>query len=145
MKTIFEEVINRGTFDLKGLLKKIDTFNVEGKLTDEDRDELYVKAREAADVANSVDIIAKLTELEQRVLALENAGADNDNNNDTTTGETTVDEYVVGKWYYSGDKVTFEGAEYTCIAPEGAVCTWSPKEYPAFWDKTSDDVLSGLI
>lgn len=142
MKTIFEEVISRGTFDLKGLLKKIDVFNVEGKLTDEDRDELYVKAREAANVANSVDVIAKLAELEQRVLALENADA----NNNTATGEITVDEYVVGKWYYSGDKVMFEGTEYVCIAPESTVCTWSPKEYPTFWDKASgEDVLSGLI
>ena len=135
MKTIFEEVINRGTFDLKGLLKKIDTYNVEGKLTDEDRDELYVKAREAANVANSVDVIAKLAELEQRVIKLENAGADND----TATGETTVDEYVVGKWYYNGDKVMYEGAEYVCIAPAGAVCTWSPKEYPTFWSKVSEE------
>lgn len=63
MKTIFENVINRGAFDLGGLLKKIDTFNIEGKLTDEDRDELYIKARKAANVANSVDVIAKLTEL----------------------------------------------------------------------------------
>ena len=138
MKTIFENVINRGMFDLKGLLKKIDTFNIEGKLTDEDRDELYTKAREAANVANSVDVIAKVAELEQRVLALENAGADND----TATGETTAEEYVVGKWYYNGDKVMFEGTEYTCIAPEGVVCTWSPAEYPAYWDKASEkDVL----
>ena len=138
MKTIFEEVINRGAFDLKGLLKKIDVFNVEGKLTDEDRDWLYTKAREKANVNNSVDVIAKLTELEQRVLALEKAGVDDD----TVTGDTTADEYVVGKWYYSGDKVMFEGEEYVCIAPEGSVCTWSPKEYPVFWGKVSEeDVL----
>lgn len=136
MKTIFENVINRGMFNLGGLLKTIDTFNIEGKLTDEDRDELYAKAREKANVNNSVDVIAKVAELERRVLALENANADNDN--DTTTGETTVDEYVAGKWYYTGDKVMFEGTEYTCIAPEGAVCTWSPKEYPSFWDKVSE-------
>lgn len=141
MKTIFEEVISRGAFDLKGLLKKIDVFNVEGKLTDEDRDELYTKARKAANAANSVDVIAKLAELEQRVIKLESASADND----TATGETTANEYVVGKWYYTGDKVMFEGEEYVCIAPESAVCTWSPKEYPAFWDKASgEDVLSGL-
>ena len=133
MKTIFEEVINRGVFDLTDLLKKIDTFNIEGKLTDEERNELYVKAREAADVANSADVIAKLIELEQRVIKLESANADNDN--DTEAGETTVDEYVVGKWYYNGDKVMFEGTEYTCIAPEGSVCTWSPREYPVFWNK----------
>ena len=143
MKTIFEEVISRGMFDLKGLLKKIDTFNVEGKLTDEDRDELYAKARKAANVENSVDVIAKLAEFEKRILALENAGVDDD---DTATGETTADEYVVGKWYYNGDKVMFEGTEYVCIAPESAVCTWSPAEYPAYWDKANgEDVLSGLF
>lgn len=131
MKTIFEEVINRGMFDLTDLLKKIDTFNIEGKLTDEERNELYVKAREAADVANSADVIAKLIELEQRVIKLESASADND----TATGDTTADEYVVGKWYYNGDHISFEGAEYVCIAPEGSVCTWSPREYPVFWDK----------
>lgn len=132
MKSIFENVINRGMFDLKGLLKKIDTFNVEGKLTDEDRDELYVKARKAANVANSVDVIAKLTELEQRVLALEKASADDTEADGTTE---TVDEYVVGKWYYGGNKVMFDGKEYICTAPEGAICTWSPAEYPAYWDK----------
>lgn len=138
MKTIFEEVINRGTFDLKSLLKKIDTFNIEGKLTDTERDELYTKARNAANAENSVNILAKVAELEQRVIKLENAGADND----TVTGETTADEYIVGKWYYNGDKVMFEGAEYVCVAPESAVCTWSPKEYPTFWDKMSgEDVL----
>lgn len=134
MKSIFEEVINRGAFDLKGLLNKIDVFNVEGKLSDTEREELYTKARKAASTENSVNILAKVAELEQRVIKLENAGADND----TATGETTVDEYVVGKWYYTGDKVMFEGEEYVCIAPEGAVCTWSPAEYPAFWDKASE-------
>ena len=134
MKTIFEEVISRGAFDLKGLLKKIDVFNVEGKLTDTERDELYTKARNAANAENSVDVIAKLAELEQRVLALEKAGVDDD----TVTGDTTADEYVVGKWYYNGDHISFEGAEYVCIAPESVVCTWSPQEYPAFWDKASE-------
>lgn len=134
MKTIIEEVINRGAFDLKGLLKKIDVFNVEGKLTDTERDELYTKARNAANAENSVNILAKVAELEQRVLVLEKAGVDDD----TVTGDTTADEYVVGKWYYNGDKVMFEGTEYVCIAPESAVCTWSPKEYPTFWDKVSE-------
>lgn len=134
MKTIIEEVINRGAFDLKGLLKKIDVFNVEGKLTDTEREELYTKARKAANAENSVDILAKVAELEQRVIKLESASVDND----TATGDTTADEYVVGKWYYNGDKVMFEGTEYVCIAPESAVCTWSPQEYPAFWDKASE-------
>ena len=69
--------------------------------------------------------LAKMEELEQRVRALETGS--------TEPGEAYPD-YVVGKWYYSGDKITFEGVKYKCIAPDGAVCTWSPTEYPTYWE-----------
>lgn len=59
--------------------------------------------------------------LEERVLALEKT--------------VTVEPFVAGKWYYRGDKVSFEGATYTCVAPEGAVCVWSPGDYPVYWEK----------
>ena len=45
-----------------------------------------------------------------------------------------IKKYVVGKWYYNGDKCSFEGVNYVCIAPEGATCVWSPKDYPAYWE-----------
>ena len=48
MKTIFENVIERGGYDLTGLLNRIDSYHVMGKLTDEERDELYAKARAGA-------------------------------------------------------------------------------------------------
>ena len=35
--------------------------------------------------------------------------------------------------YYNGDKVTFEGKKYICIAPEDTACVWSPSDYPAYW------------
>ena len=34
------------------------------------------------------------------------------------------------------DYVLFDGAIYTCIAPDGTVCVWSPLEYPQYWAKT---------
>lgn len=37
--------------------------------------------------------------------------------------------------YHAGDKITFEGAHYICIVPEGVACVWSPAEYPAYWEK----------
>lgn len=37
--------------------------------------------------------------------------------------------------YYNGDKVTFEGSKYICIAPDGVACTWSPTQYPTYWEK----------
>lgn len=79
-----------------------------------------------ADTAQEVNMLAKLKELEQRVRALEESdGAE--------PGEGYPD-YVAGKWYYNGDKITFEGGKYKCIAPDGVVCTWSPKEYPVYWE-----------
>lgn len=127
MKKLFENVIARGGYDLGVMLKKIDTYHVEGKLTDAEKDELYAQARAGADMQASVDMLAKLEELEKRVRSLEEGGA---------SGGSSGDEpeaYVPGKWYYAGDRVTFEGKRYVCSAPEGVVCVWSPGEYPAYW------------
>ena len=126
MKTIFENVIARGDYDLAGLLKKIDGYHIAGRLSDDERDELYEKARTGANPAESVDVLAKIAELERRVKALEEG-------QDSGTGSNDVPEYEVGKWYYKDDKVMYDGKEYTCIAPDGVVCVWSPAEYPAYW------------
>ena len=126
MKEIFVNVIESGKFDLTDMLKKIDTHHICGNLTDEEREELIVMARQKASAEHSTDVFAKLLELEQRVTALESGNA--------PAVSDTPDEYTAGKWYHNGDKATFNGKVYTCIAPEGAVCTWSPAEYPAYWD-----------
>lgn len=126
MKTIFENVIARGDYDLAGLLKKIDGYHIAGRLSDAERDELYEKARTGANPAESVDVLAKIAELERRVKALEER-------QDSGTGSTDVPEYEVGKWYYKDDKVMYDGKKYTCTAPDGVVCVWSPVEYPAYW------------
>lgn len=126
MRTIFEEVILRETFDLNGLLAKIDAYHIEGKLTDDDRAALYALAREHAHAEHSVDIMQQLEALEKRVAALEQGA---------TTPEPSPDApaYVVGKWYYAGDKVTYKGKVYLCIAPQNVVCVWDPEAYPAYW------------
>ena len=67
MKAIFESVIKRGGYDLSGLLKKIDSYHIEGKLTDAEKDELYEKARGKANPGDSIDIMAKLQELEEPI------------------------------------------------------------------------------
>lgn len=128
MKTVFESALN-SAFDLTDMLGKINTHHIAGNLTDADREDLIRKAREKADPFGGVDVMAKLQELEARVRALEEAKA---TGGDTT--EETVPEYQVGKWYYSGDKVLFEGVVKTCIAPAGVVCVWSPAEYPVYWE-----------
>ena len=79
-------------------------------------------------------VVEKLQELDGRIRALEDKvaemGAD-----EPTEPSGEYPEYVVGKWYYSGDKVTFDGEKYTCTAPDGQVCVWSPADYPAYWQK----------
>ena len=59
--------------------------------------------------------------LEERVRSLEKA--------------VVPGNYTPGTWYYRGDKVSFQGAVYTCTAPDGVVCVWSPAEYPVYWEK----------
>ena len=123
MKTIFESVIARGGYDLSGLLQKIDSYHIEGKLTDAERAELYNKAR--GEAAPNIDVMAKLMELEDRVRKLESGEAPE---------QEDYPEYVPGKWYYAGDKISYGGKHYVCIAPAGVVCTWNPDEYPAYWN-----------
>lgn len=86
---------------------------------------LQIAKSEAIDGAYTIedreDPPASLT-LEERITALEK--------------NVSVASYTPGTWYYRGDRVTFDGAIYTCIAPDGTVCVWSPLEYPQYWAKT---------
>lgn len=127
MRKVFENVIDNGGFDLSDMLSKIDSFYIDGRITTEDREVLIKKARAKAQTKDSVDMYAKLMELEERIRKLEQGERP-----DTPSGE--YPEYVVGKWYYAGDKISYKGKNYVCSAPYGVVCTWSPDEYPAYWE-----------
>ena len=126
MYDVIRDVINTQRYVLADMLHKIDTLWAQGDLDDRQRTELIALAQGNVDMAQEVNVLAKLEELEQRVKALETGS--------TEPGEAYPD-YVVGKWYYSGDKITFEGGKYKCIAPDGVVCVWSPKEYPVYWEE----------
>ena len=126
MYNIVKNVLNNGGYDLTAMLKKIDTLWAKGKLTDTEYEELNSIARGGAKPEYSIDMIAKLEEIDKRLSAIENGSQ--------ITEPEEYPEYVAGKWYYNGDKVSFEGKNYVCIAPEGTVCVWSPKDYPAYWE-----------
>lgn len=134
MFEIVKNVIGTGRYELTALLGKIDTLWVQGDLTDEQRDELVGLARGSADIENSVDIIGKLAELEARIAALENPGEETEE----------YPAYIVGKWYYNGDKITYNGKRYVCAAPSGAVCTWNPDEYPVYWTEVTEPEGEGV-
>lgn len=126
MYDVIKDVINTRRYVLADMLHKIDTLWAQEDIDDEQRTELIALAQGNADMTQEVNVLAKLEELEKRVRAMESGS--------TEPGEIYPDS-VAGKWYYNGDKITFEGGKYQCIAPDGAVCTWSPKEYPAYWEK----------
>lgn len=125
MYDVIRDVINTQRYVLADMLHKIDTLWAQGDLDDEQRTELIALAQGNADMTQEVNVLTKIEELEQRVKALETGN--------TEPGEAYPD-YVAGKWYYKGDKITFEGGKYQCIAPDGVVCVWSPKEYPVYWE-----------
>lgn len=131
MQNIIDKVIESKNFELSDMLKKIDTLWVQGSINEETKKRLADKARNNANVQNSFDIVAKLEELDKRIKALEEAGT----NTETEEPTESYEEYTVGKWYYNGNKVSFDGKNYNCIAPEGVVCVWSPTEYPAYWEE----------
>lgn len=135
MKKIIENVINSKNYDLSDILKKIDTLWVQGSIDEEAKKHLAELARANANVQNSIDILAKLEELDKRVKALEDAQASTETEEPS---ETTYPEYTAGKWYYAGDKVTFDEKVHECTAPEGQVCTWSPAEYPSYWKEVEE-------
>ena len=136
MYNLAKKVIESKNFELSAFLKKIDVLWVQGNITDSERVELFNLARKYADVQNSIDVLTKLEELDKRVRALEEERV-----NVEVPGEE-VEAFVVGKWYYNGDKVTFDGSVYECTAPVGFPCTWSPSEYPAYWQNVDVATVS---
>ena len=128
MQKIIEKVIETKNFELSDMLRKIDTLWVQGSITEETRKMLSEKARNNATLDKSFDVLAKLVELEKRIEALEKVEVEEPT-------EETYEEFVSGKWYYNGNKISFDGKNYVCIAPEGATCVWNPAEYPAYWEE----------
>lgn len=129
MYEVIKNVIQNGAYILSDMLVKIDTSWIRGYITEEEKSELIRLARDNADYTMELNTVQKSKELESRVKALEEK--------DTTTNPEDYSEYVSGKWYYKDDKITFNGKQYVCVAPDGQVCTWNPDEYPTYWNEVS--------
>ena len=131
MQKIIEKVIESKNYELSDMLKKIDTLWVQGSIDDAMRKSLSDKARNNANTQNSLNIIQKLEEIDRRLKALEDALTSTETEEPT---ETLYQEFVVGKWYYAGDKISFHGNNYICVAPDVVPCVWSPVDYPEYWE-----------
>jgi hypothetical protein len=91
-------------------------------------------ARTKADPSHSfAPLQAQIDALAERVAKLENA--------EPADPDVPAEEYPeyhqptgAHDAYHNGDKVTFNGKHYVCIAPEGVAVVWSPDVYPAYWE-----------
>lgn len=126
MKTIFENVIARGNYDLAGLLKKIDSYHIDGKLTDAEREVLYAQARREPKAQYNYD--AEIEKLWAAIRSLQSGNAGN------AGGVEEWPEFVqptgAHDAYQIGDKVVYNGKRYTCAMN---ACVWSPDTLPSAW------------
>jgi len=130
MKTIFENVIARGGYDLTGLLKNIDKYHVEGKLTDAEREELYAQARQ--EPVAQYDVQREIERLWAAVRALQQS---------STGGSTPVSPspYIqptgAHDAYSAGNCVIYNGRFYESTLDNNV---WAPDVYPAGWTERTD-------
>ena len=137
-------VIANRNYQLSDMLSKLSRLWIEDQITEADYDFLVEYARENANPDSEGDVLAairvaqadvkelrdSIASLADRVAALEGEEAEPE--------PVQYPEFVVGRWYYNGDTVSFEGKNYKCIAPAGQVCVWSPKDYPTYWEEVKD-------
>ena len=128
IKTIFEQTIQRGGFDLAEMLERIDLYNVEAKLTDEERESLYALAREHAAPQYNYD--AEIEAIWSAIRELQQAQEEGGGAEPTDEWPEYVQPTGAHDAYHVGDKVTFNGEHYVCKL---ASCDWSPAVYPDGW------------
>lgn len=123
MRTIFEQVISRGDYDLTAMLQNIDRYHIEGKLTDEDREALYTLAREGAQPV--YDYAAEIEAIWAAIRELQGQAQDPEEWPEFVQPTGAHDAYGVGA------QVTYNGQRYRCKMPN---CVWSPDAYPDAWE-----------
>ena len=137
-KQIIENTIRRGGYDLSGMLQRIDTYHIEGSLTDTEREELITLARQnpemEIDAADEINRLwAAINEIREQLSAGVSTGGD-------TVSSGKVDDWheVTGAHdaYFNGMAMRWtDGEVYDCIAPEGVAVCWSPDIMPGYWRK----------
>ncbi len=155
MYEIVKAVILEGRYELSDILKKIDTLWVQGSLSEEEKTELIQIAREEATPENSfADLQNQISTLYKNVAEVAKQVGENTlaiaSIKDKLAEQGTVipdpepepgeeyPEYVdptgAHDAYYNGDKVTYNGKKYICVAPGGTAVVWSPDVYPDYWE-----------
>lgn len=135
MRELFLAVIRRGGYDLNTLLRRIDEYHIEDKLTDEERVELMAAAR--GDASPGMDVVQEIQRLWAAIRELREEIADKSGEIEGGIDAADVPEFVqptgAHDGYYHGDLVRYNEVLYMCNAPEGVVCVWSPEIMPDYW------------
>lgn len=127
MKEVFKSVIEKGDYDLSTILNKIDKYNIEGKITDTERDELYSLARKEPKAQYDYDTeIEKLWAVVRALQKGETAGGDTNTVTDWKQPTGAHDSYM------AGDMVKYtDGKTYKSVIDNNV---WSPDTYPNGWE-----------
>jgi hypothetical protein len=133
MKEIFANVISRGGYDLEGLLKNIDRYHIEGKLTDEDRDELYDMARKNPEA--QYDVRLEIERIWAELRKMQNGGGNADPEQSDEWPEY-VQPTGAHDAYQTGAQMTFKGKKCRCLIDN---CVWSPDVLPSAWEIVEED------
>ena len=140
MKTIFENVIKKGGYDLTALLAKIDSYHIEGKLTDAERDELYALARVKPEA--QYDCKIEIEKLWIAVRALQNDDSSSEESSDSNKNKIYPWKQPAGAHdaYYIGGMMLYTDGYVYRSKMNGNV--WSPDVHPEGWEKL-DGIPSG--
>ena len=126
MKNVFKAVIEKGGYDLTTMLGKIYAYHIEGKITDEEKEELCSLARKTPEAQYNYK--TEIEKLWEAVRALQN--------NEKPEGDTntTIPDFVqptgAHDAYMKGDIVNYNGKTYESLIDNNV---WSPDTYPAGW------------
>lgn len=133
----FWQQIHAGGYKLADMLARIDLMVIAGRITGDERDDLMAEAQANADPAAEYpsDLRALYEALAARVSALEALHAGGGEGGGMAE---EWPEYIAPTGshdaYHTGDKITYNGVRYTCVAPEGTAVVWPPDVYPAYWE-----------
>lgn len=133
MKTIFENVIKKGGYDLTTMIAKIDAYHIEGKLTDAERDELYTLARTAPEA--QYDYKGEIERLWAAVRELQNGDISSEGNGDVGKRKIYPWKQPTGAhnaYAFDAMMLYTDGDVYQSLLDNNV---WSPDVHPAGWKK----------
>lgn len=154
MYDVIKNVILNENFDLSCIILNIKKNCTRGDITDDQEEELIVLAQEHANPQNSyaplqkqievafsqIDSLSKtIDKLDERVRAIESESPQEPEEPVQEEYPPYVQPTGAHDAYHRGDKITFNGKKYECIAPEGVAVVWDPVTYPAYWQEVAAD------